>query len=69
MSEQHLLLKYATTYERFKGSLAPRGCSYNNQVGAWVVSGTEILFVETANRKGPTTKKEDIETGEDQKSE
>lgn len=69
MPEKHLLLKYGTTYERFSGSLAPTGCSYDRRVGAWVVSGTDTLFVETPNREGPKTKKMDIETGEDQKAE
>jgi len=65
----HLLLKLASTYERPSGSLAPEGCVYDDQIGAWVLEGTDVLFVNTPERKGPKTKKEDIETGEDQKSE
>jgi hypothetical protein len=67
--KNHVLLKYASTYERFKGSLAPEGCHYDQRVGAWLVSETGELFVGTTDRLGPRTKKEDIETGEDQKGE
>jgi len=66
---QHILLKYASTYELFSNSLAPDGCYYDQNIGAWIVSETGELFIRTPNRPGPKTKKEDIETGEDQKGE
>jgi hypothetical protein len=59
-SENHILLKYAPIYERFKGSLAPEGCHYDQRVGAWLVSKTGELFVEATDQPGPRTKKEDI---------
>jgi len=68
-TQNHLLLKHASTYERFNGSLAPEGCEYDAHIGAWVLEGTDVLFVDTPDRKRPQTKKEDIETGEDRKSE
>ena len=67
---EHILLKYAKTYERFSGSLAPEGCEYDFYIGAWVVTGTNHLIVESPDPpKPPTSKKNDIETGEDQKGE
>ena len=68
-NKKHILLKYATTYKRFTGSLAPVGCHYDSYIGAWIVSNTGKLLVETSNPPTPTTKKADIETGEDQKGE
>jgi hypothetical protein len=68
-NKKHILLKYALTYKRFTGSLAPEGCHYDPSVGAWLVSDTGRLLVETPERPKPTTKKFDIETGEDQKGE
>ena len=66
---KHILLNHAVTYDRFSGSLAPEGCRYDPDIGAWVVSETGELFVETLHRSKPQTKKQDIETGEDQKAE
>ncbi len=67
---KHILLKHAKTYERFSGSLAPEGCEYNFRIGAWVITGTNKLAVESSDPpKPPTSKKNDIETGEDQKGE
>ncbi len=66
---KHILLKHATTYERFSGSLAPEGCVYDPHIGAWLISDTGKLLVETTKRPKPPTKKADVETGEDQKGE
>lgn len=69
-STPHILLKYAKTYERFSGSLAPEGCEYNFQIGGWVLIESNQLVVESADPpKPPQSKKADIETGEDQKGE
>jgi len=69
MTVSHLLLDNATTYPIFRGNLAPENCTYAPLIGAWILKSTCRLFVDTPLRKGPTTKKHDIETGEDQKSE
>lgn len=66
---KHILLKHASTYEVSSNSFVPEGCHYDQEIGAWIVSETGELFVSTPNRPGPKTKKEDIETGEDQKGE
>jgi hypothetical protein len=67
-ARSHFLLETALVSERFADDLTPAGCHYDIKAGAWVVDGTEALLVETPGYRGPSTKKGDIETGEDQKS-
>lgn len=64
----HFLLEKAQTYPVFTGDLSPSGCCYNIEIGAWLLKGTMTLFVETPGRDKPKTKKFDLETGEDHKS-
>lgn len=66
---RHLLLRTAPSYDLKATALAPQGSHYDPVLGAWVVTATDQLFVETPGAKGPQTKKFDIETGEDQKGE
>jgi len=67
MKQDHILLKFAPTYERFTGSRAPLGCVYDSNIGAWIVENTGELLVEAGLPNPPRTKKNDIETGEDLK--
>ena len=69
MSKEHPLLARAKRYPRRDVHMAPPGCSYDDEVGAWRRIDTGELWVETSSRVGPQTKKNDIETGEDQKGE
>ena len=70
MSVVHPLLKNASTYARpAERDLSPEGCVYDFAIGAWVVCSTGELFIETAGGQKPRTKKQDVETGEDQKGE
>jgi hypothetical protein len=69
MERRHVLLQLASTYHRFSGDLSPEGCRYDPLVGAWILRSSGQLLVETGLRRGPRSKKEDVETGEDQKSE
>lgn len=69
MKTEHPLLERAKRYSRGKVDLAPTGCEYDTAIGAWRVSETGELWVDTPGRSGPRTKKHDIETGEDQKGE
>ena len=69
MEKEHPLLQHAQVYPRRVVDLAPTGCRYDDDVGAWRVVASGRLWVETPNREGPRTKKNDIETGEDQKGE
>jgi hypothetical protein len=69
MDNEHPLLQRAHKYPRREVDLSPAGCLYDDAVGAWRVIETGELWVETPGRRGPHTKKNDIETGEDQKGE
>jgi hypothetical protein len=69
MKGLHPLLARASRYPRRDADLHPAGCSYDVLAGAWRDDATGALAVELPGRKGPHTKKFDIETGEDQKGE
>lgn len=69
MNTEHPLLERAKKYPRQDVNLAPAGCLYDYDIGAWRLIDTGELWVETPNHIGPKTKKCDIETGEDQKGE
>jgi hypothetical protein len=69
MEANHVLLQLASTYRRFCGDLSPEDCQYDPLVGAWILESSGELLVETGLRRGPRSKKEDVETGEDHKSE
>jgi hypothetical protein len=64
----HILLKYATTYEIPNISFAPKDCHYDEKIAAWIVNNTGEIYINSDGPK-PETKKCDIETGEDQKKE
>lgn len=66
---RHLLLEKAKTYPRFTGDLSPHGCRYDVLTGAWVLEDSGRLLAESPEPPRLKTKKEDIETGEDQKAE
>ena len=66
---EHLLLSMSKPYHIPTDAHAPPNCEYNLTEGAWVLQDTGTLLVETPGRPMPATKKEDIETGEDQKKE
>lgn len=69
-TKRHILLNYATTHEiSSRSSVTPDGCYYDQNVGAWIISKTGALLVLESDEPRPTTKKADIETGEDQKGE
>ena len=65
----HPLLERAHKYPYRNVDLAPPGCTYDDEIGAWRLRETGQLLVETPRWKGMTTKKMNKETGEDQKGE
>lgn len=69
MDSQHPLIQRAQRYLRKEVDLSPPSCFYSDTIGAWCLTETGELLVETPNHQGPRTKKNDIETGEDQKGE
>lgn len=67
----HSLVEKAFTFKN-KGNLTdPQGCRYDNSVGAWLLINNGEFLVKSnfEDRPRPQSKKEDLETGEDLKSE
>ena len=64
---EHLLLAMAKTYPIRTANLAPEGCEYSLTEGAWILRELGSLLVDTPGRPRPESKKNDMETGEDQK--
>jgi len=66
---KHILLQKALKYKKRKKIEAPKGYVFNSQLGAWIDSSDQSLLIQSPNFLALGTKKEDIETGEDQKGE
>jgi hypothetical protein len=64
---KHPLLQRAHRYEVKDGDPSPKGFFYDAAVGAWRSESTGELWAEMSGQDRPRTKKQDIETGEDQK--
>ena len=63
----HPVLDLADTVPLNDAVTIPEGIRYDTQLGAWIVEGSTQLYVDLPNRPFMSTKKRDIETGEDQK--
>jgi hypothetical protein len=66
---KHILLEKTFNYKKRKEIKAPDGYIFDNLLGAWINKIDNTLLVQSQNYPGLGTKKEDIETGEDQKGE
>ena len=64
---KHLLLANAKSYGVPDQDLAPENCEYSLSQGAWILKDSGCLLIENPERPRPSSKKFDIETGEDQK--
>lgn len=67
MSMDHILLTNAFVYKKKSQSPVPAGFHFDKQLGAWVSDADNFPMVLDPFHKGTSTKKCDIETGEDQK--
>lgn len=67
--QKHLLLQKAYKFEKSSNNPAPSGCEYDFGLGVWIIKETGEIMAETPKIQGLETKKNDIETGEDLKSE
>lgn len=67
--KDHILLDKAKKYDIPSSILIPNGCSYKAKEGFWVDDSSNIAMMKTDKPQKPTSKKCDIETGEDQKGE
>jgi len=64
---KHILLQKALKYKKRKEIETPKGFSFDSLLGAWISSVDKTFLVEAKDFKAFGTKKEDVETGEDQK--
>lgn len=65
--KNHILIEKARVYLEPTFVPKPTNCSYNDERGFWIDDSSKIPMMRSDNPKKPTTKKYDIETGEDQK--
>ena len=66
---RHILLEKAFNYKKRKELKAPEGYVFDHLLGAWKNEIDNTLLVQSLKYPGLGTKKEDVETGEDQKGE
>lgn len=66
MVKEHILIEMANTYSVSKKSIEPKGFHFDVELGAWVSNTSGELLIHS-DKQPPSTKKMDIETGEDQK--
>ena len=64
---KHILLQRALKYKKRVTIDEPIGFSFDSLAGAWVNILDRSFLIEAEGFKGLGTKKNDIETGEDQK--
>ena len=65
--DDHILLNLAKTYPVFTGDLTPPNSRYDLLKGGWVSRESGMFLSESADLPRMMTKKNDVETGEDQK--
>lgn len=63
----HILLQKALKYKKRKEIESPKGFLFDSLIGAWINNLDKTFLVKTEGFKALGTKKEDVETGEDQK--
>lgn len=64
---KHILLQKALKYKQRKAIEEPKGFSFDSLLGAWINNLDKSFLIFAHNFKALGTKKEDVETGEDQK--
>ena len=66
---RHILLEKACCYPEPRAALVPDNCTFIQKNGYWRNNSTGEIMMLSNDPCRPQTKKEDIETGEDQKGE
>jgi hypothetical protein len=69
MMENHIFIEKAFIYSDNRKKANMEGYKYNSQKGYWISNLSGLAMVEDNERPKPSTKKADIETGEDAKGE
>lgn len=64
---KHILLQKALRYKTRKEFEAPKGFSFDSILGVWISNSDKTFLIHSKEFKALASKKEDVETGEDQK--
>ena len=64
---KHILLHNSFVYKKINKIEPPIGFKYDKKIGAWIGSDNGHLLVKDVNFPSISTKKLDVETGEDNK--
>ena len=67
--KEHILLDKAYCYPEPTRTPFPQNCTYIEKSGYWKNDVTNEIMMLSNDPRRPQTKKQDIETGEDQKGE
>ena len=67
--KEHILIEKSNKYNIPEQNPIPSGCTYSAKEGFWVENTSNIAMMKTDKPQKPTSKKCDVETGEDQKGE
>ena len=66
---KHILIEKAYVYDEIKDVDRPKNCYYDRENGFWRCENDDAIMMMSDTPQKPSTKKCDIETGEDQKGE
>ncbi|WP_048152647.1 hypothetical protein [Methanolacinia paynteri] len=67
--KEHILLEKASRYTSSVVDPIPQDCTFKEKQGYWIKNSTGEIMMLSDDSCRPLTKKEDRETGEDQKGE
>jgi hypothetical protein len=67
--KRHILIEKAYCYPDPRESRVPNNCTFIQKSGYWRNNSTGEIMMLSNDSCFPQTKKEDVETGEDQKGE
>ncbi len=67
--KNHILLEKAHIYNLSRIESELEGCSYDNVNGYWLIDKNQTPVIFDSDWPKPQSKKNDVETGEDQKGE
>ncbi len=66
---KHVIIKNMVSFNLNIGNPAPQNAKYDLNRGAWISDSTNDFITKLPEVERPSTKKNDVETGEDLKSE
>ena len=67
--KEHILIEKAKKYTIPEPNLTQNGYTYKDREGFWIDNSSNTVMMKSAKYQKPTSKKCDIETGENQKGE